>query len=107
MKKFVEVMEVRKRGSGLSSLTIQSPSCSSWRARNAIELLSGDQRGVEAFQPEGSNCRGVERMSDQSAEGAGDVGRRGVGVGSGAAYDSRPRRTSQRLVSDLSSSTLE
>src|SRR5215217_1769893 len=101
-------MEVRKRGSGLSSLTIQSPSCSSWRARNAIELLSGDQRGVKAFQPEGSNCRGMERMSDQSTEGAGgDVGRRGVGVGRGAAYNSRPRRTSQRLVSDFSSSTLE
>ena len=36
------------------------------RERKAMELLSGDQRGVEAFQPEGNSGRGVERMSGQS-----------------------------------------
>ena len=66
MKKFVEVMAARKRGSGLSRRTNHSPFCSSWSERNAIELLSGDQRAFEAFQPDGSNGRGAERTSGHS-----------------------------------------
>src|ERR1044071_10415761 len=104
MKKLVVVMGAMKRGSGLSSFTTHRPSCSSCVERKAMELLSGDHRGVEAVQPEGNNGRGAERISGQSMYGA---GRRGVGVGVAIGYASNPSRASQSVLTFLSSSTEE
>src|SRR6185369_15429638 len=98
MKKLVVLIGASSRGSGLSSLTTQSASCSSRVEKKAMELLSGDQRGLEAVQPEGSKGRGGVRTSGHS-------GRRGVGEGIGDVYDSYPARASQSVLTFLSSST--
>src|SRR5262245_33474623 len=104
MKKLVVTIGAMKRGSGLSSLSSlisQRPSCSSRVEKNAIELLSGDQRGLEAVQPEGSKGRDGVRRSGHS------TGRRGEGEGIGVGYESRLARASQSVLTFLSSSTDE
>src|SRR5689334_1665709 len=90
--------------SGLSSLTTHNPSCSSFCERKAIAEPSGDQRGVEAFQPEGSSGRETERLSGQSTYG---TVRRCNGCVGVTTNGSAPTRASHNVLTFLSSSTAE
>src|SRR5262245_13085104 len=106
MKKFVEVTGAIKRGSGLSSLMTHSPSCSSCWERNAIDELSGDQRGVDAENPAGNNVRGDKRRSGKAKANSGRGEGLGCAVGS-TGMISGSKRAIHKVLTVLLSATEE
>src|SRR5204863_8951249 len=92
MKKLVSRTSVIKRGTARVGPVIQIPLWPSCVARNAMLLPSGDQRGLDAFQPAGNKGRPPKRSPSRLRRGSGD---RLVG---GPESGRSPTRTSQRLL---------